>query len=744
MKVKRAFLMSNLLLVMVSVLAHEIAASQFVYLGIAAVVCAAIWYYDTQGRPLVIGEFTGTVLCLGAFAISMIRSTGATGLTGVQALDIEVPAVGQFLIVFQLVYLLRAKKPRDYVWLYVVSIVHIGTAGLLMPGVGYGVFFVLYALVAVCTVAMYNAWMEAERSGGEAAETRVSKRFILSFVPLTFLLMAPVAVVFVLLPRRPYTTPLTRQVARRLGIQPVTGFSERVRLGRTGTIETNPQRVIRVKVSDPETGEPLQPSELLLRGISFDWYEISRERWDWGHSLPLLQDWSFLPRDGDTREMYAQSFPGFDSGTYRRIRCDVSLMPMRTSVLFAPFAAEKVVLSRRRAVMAYGASHLLLQRRRRPRDTHYTVVSRLHEVRPPAPNARSRPLPKAMRAAYVALPRELAPRVRALAQRIAPAATCPTDFHKARSILAYLSDAGVFSYTLQQRHTAGVEPVEDFLFIRKTGHCEYFAASMVILLRCVGVPARLVNGFKVSEYNPINGTYVVRQSHAHAWVETYLDPDGWRTFDPSVMRDAATPQPVFVRRWWRYLYDSVENLWVQHVLNFSYESQSEIYGFLARAPRAIRGLWVRATERLGALAQPSGQWGLGEILGRFAPPFRIALCLVVALLVALLLLKALPPLLGLFAAPAPPEAASRFYLRMERVLNRRGQRRPAWMTPWEFHDALAAAGWGAIAPVKTVTRIFCAVRYGQQPLRATERDAVEKALRALRAFRPRRRARARG
>ena len=90
-----------------------------------------------------------------------------------------------------------------------------------------------------------------------------------------------------------------------------------------------------------------------------------------------------------------------------------------------------------------------------------------------------------------------------------------------------------FGYTLQLPRTPPKDPIANFLFERKQGHCEYFASSMAVMLRTLGIPSRVVNGFRSDEFNDLTGNYVVRAKDAHAWVEAYFPGYGWQTFDPT-------------------------------------------------------------------------------------------------------------------------------------------------------------------------------------------------------------------
>jgi len=734
MRLERLFLRLNLALVLLSVVAHEVAAGQYLFLAVAVAVVGAVWYYDARGRPLRLSNATATVVSLLIFIGTILRSMARGGVTGMRVLEVDVPTVGQFLIAFECLYLLREKRPRDYVWLYVVSAILMAIAGLLMPGVQYAPFFFLYALIGLTTLAAYNAWYEAREAGAETLRTaRVRPGTLFLALPVTVLLMAPVGVIFALLPRRAVTTPLTSELVRGIGVQPVTGFSERVRIGTVGRILENPARVMRVRVYDADTGEALHLDSLLLRGVSLDRYVYADGAWEWRSGGWLQGEWYGFPwGGGDVSGIYAQSFPHYDVGYHRRLRCEIELQPLNTAVVFAPFAAEQVRIPRDRSLRANAVSHDLYQHPRRRHMRGYEVVSRLFEAKPPLEPPAGPTLRRAWRRAYLQLPPELARRVVLKAREVAPAAECPTPYDKAAAILRYLSNAREFAYTLDVSPTAGMEPVEDFLFVRRRGHCEYFASAMVVLLRCVGVPARLVNGFKVTEYNPIARYYVVRQSDAHSWVEAYLEPDGWRTFDPSVMRDAVTPKPLFVRRWWRNLYDASETLWVKYVLNYDHEMQGALYRSFRRLWDGIKRLWLRFAILAGADSLSFRRDEVRSALYWVRAALGLLLAIAGAVLAGMIGHRVVARLLRFRGARGGPAAAVRFYRRMEGVLARRGFRRDPWMTPWEFCDHLAASGWKAMEPVIQLTRHFYAVRYGGRTLSTAEREVVRAALAALR------------
>jgi len=167
-----------------------------------------------------------------------------------------------------------------------------------------------------------------------------------------------------------------------------------------------------------------------------------------------------------------------------------------------------------------------------------------------------------------------------------------TTFAKAMVIETRLRHDYLYSLTPRAQGNF----IDDFLFEVKEGHCEYFATSMAVLLRNLGIPARVVNGYYSSEWNAISGNCTVRNRDAHSWVEAWLGDDyGWMTFDPtppggvarrgdrSALLDSMSRVMDAVRvRWYRYVVDySISDQvsairkamhWRRQIMNFLGES----------------------------------------------------------------------------------------------------------------------------------------------------------------------------
>jgi len=141
--------------------------------------------------------------------------------------------------------------------------------------------------------------------------------------------------------------------------------------------------------------------------------------------------------------------------------------------------------------------------------------------------------PAAIAERYLALP-DISDRVEGLARRIV--ANQPTPYRKARALQDYFH-SGEFSYELSADQGHGDGALENFLFRSKRGYCEQFAGAFAVMARVVGLPTRIAVGFTPGELGA-DGLYHVRDEHAHAWPEVYLEGYGWMQFEPTVGRGA--------------------------------------------------------------------------------------------------------------------------------------------------------------------------------------------------------------
>jgi|GEM_PF-1321737 len=130
---------------------------------------------------------------------------------------------------------------------------------------------------------------------------------------------------------------------------------------------------------------------------------------------------------------------------------------------------------------------------------------------------------------YTQVPETVTPRVRELAEKITAGKT--NNYDKAKAIETYLSTN--YPYTIVPGNPPrSMDFVDYFLFEGKKGYCTYYASAMTIMLRCLDIPARFVEGY-ILPPAPTDGVYKVTGQQAHAWVEVYFEGFGWIPFEPT-------------------------------------------------------------------------------------------------------------------------------------------------------------------------------------------------------------------
>jgi transglutaminase-like putative cysteine protease len=130
---------------------------------------------------------------------------------------------------------------------------------------------------------------------------------------------------------------------------------------------------------------------------------------------------------------------------------------------------------------------------------------------------------------------ETSPRIAELATEITQGLTTPYD--KAEAITRYLRTEIEYANPLPETPPADTDILEWILFDLKHGFCNYYASAEVLMLRSIGIPARLAVGFAEGSYNPEDDVYIIRYYDAHAWPEVYFPGIGWVEFEPTANQE---------------------------------------------------------------------------------------------------------------------------------------------------------------------------------------------------------------
>ena len=160
----------------------------------------------------------------------------------------------------------------------------------------------------------------------------------------------------------------------------------------------------------------------------------------------------------------------------------------------------------------------------------YTITSSLSFATESQLRSDSTVYPSDIRARYLQLPDTVPQRVFDLAEEVARGYDNPYDIAKA-------VETYVRSYEYSDQ-IPGPKPGQDaadyFLFEEKKGYCDYYATAMAVMLRHLGIPTRLAQGYATGEYDPLSGGYRLLEKDAHTWVEVYFPTYGWIQFEPTV------------------------------------------------------------------------------------------------------------------------------------------------------------------------------------------------------------------
>ena len=622
-----------------------------------------------------------------------------------------VTALAHLIVFLSAVKLLQVKKDRDWVFLYLISFFEV----LLAAGLSFSpVFLGTLTLYLLCGLSAVTAFeIQKARRSLPATETRllvppdsrVFKKSGLRSWRATEAARLPVVAVALLILIFVLALPLFL-IAPRSGAAALTrsggavpnfnGFSENVTLGQIGTLKQNDAIVMRVRVDDTQTARDLR-----WRGVALD--EFTGIGW---RKSPQARQLDVLTERGgffkvDTTE-----------ALHRLTTQTFFLEPLESPVLFA--APRIVALQGDLPWVRVDEEGSIQSRRHDYERLMYKAFSDTNEPRMDQLRADLRPLPVPFYR-YLQLPERLDPRIGPLATTIILHANASNRYDAAKAIESYLQREFAYSFEMK---ASGPDPVSDFLFNVKAGHCEYFASAMVLLLRTHGIAARIVNGFLPGEYNDAAGAYTVRQQDAHSWVEVYFpETRAWVTFDPTPPAGRTEPVRTGLAAQLQKYGEAIELLWFQYVVGYDKQEQRSLATSLQRS---VFDYGRMASNMLNMMSRYMN----GNVLAMVAGVTAFALTLLLVFFNKRLWRWTRG---GLVRSKADERAYSnvQFYERLVSLMEQRGVARDKHLTPLEFADTLRSND------VMVITRAYNRVRFGGQKLSATERKEVERALFAL-------------
>ncbi len=443
-------------------------------------------------------------------------------IIAVMRFNIEDPVspVIETLLILLAIKFLETKSIRDYMQIYLISILLLAGSALLSINIEFAVYlFIMMFLLSASIIALTYYSQDKDL----ALKSDTVKSLILKSMIIPIMAIPITAVLFLILPRTSY--PLLNFLNRDSA---VTGFTDNIRLGSISDIQIDETIIMRVKM------KPIPQEMLYWRGIVLDLFDGVSWRNSGSEPLPILKTFHIKGK---------------------KVNYTVYLEPYHNKYIFY---LDKPSMLYIRDVTAFD-------------DLTYTLSENLNRrIRYDATSITSDVLPEKEinRDKYLQLPDIEFEKIKARVQEI----TANKDEQSSSEAIMQYLKYGDYKYSMANIPISS-KPLEDFLFNHKSGNCEYFASAMTVMLRIRQIPARIVGGYKGGYYNEMGGYYVVPQKNAHVWVEAYIDKIGWVRFDPTPPGgiDFSNLRGGFIKL--RIIIDTLNFHWNAIIINYNFQKQ---------------------------------------------------------------------------------------------------------------------------------------------------------------------------
>lgn len=532
------------------------------------------------------------------------------------------PHLGPLLIVLLLVKLFRPKRLSDYWVIQTIGLMMVTLACVLAAEPLFGVLLVAYLAALVWSLALFYLVREEACSRTLAPGTlslfTALEPAALPLLPWRHLGLGRVArwsalvvvcglALFLVAPRHDNSQWEPKQLASAAKGIIKTGFEGGMDLNRTGKIEVSDDPAFEVQAMDKNGPKRDLNPETRWNLQTLDYY--SQGRWtSWGQAAPPHLTWGISPKPEPLAlpaiegRLHPRDLPSdlADSDYYLAFKIRLSAaggLPLAEPIaptgqparlrlgLFPHLGDSPVEMSF--YFQLVGTDSILASTQGRRRIYHYG------QVVPTLPDPSSVPMREVLpRYRHFLINQDVPEVISAWVHNLLgnlPDLTTedrhydakgrlPAAVHAkvAQALTRYLAFSGDFGYSLDlSRQQLHIDPLADFLLNVKEGHCERFAGGLTLMLRSVGIPARVVKGYRGAEQLD-QGLYLIRQSQAHSWVQALVDVDTdprWLTLDPTPSTERANKLFLSWLGWLFLRWNESDNLWRSFVMEYNADQQ---------------------------------------------------------------------------------------------------------------------------------------------------------------------------
>jgi protein-glutamine gamma-glutamyltransferase len=660
---------------------------------------------------------------------------------GIDHTHAAITALIHLVLLLSFVKLLQPKTDRGWLLLYLISFFEILLAAGFSISPKFLVALCLYLFFALATIISFEI-RKSKRSIANVwtrrvAETDEEQRSLFLFLKrgknqykqqgivgikhlsgvaicLLLLILILALPIFLVTPR--FSGNILSRMGGPTGL---IGFSDSINLGQQGRLSASENIVMRVRVETP-SGVPRR--YIRWRGVALDHFNGK----DWSRTNRASK--YIFPRE--TGLFPLTSLKSLDQ-VGRLTTQTFYLEPIGKSVLFA--APHTIALQGEFSKILsdvddnISTSHVFSNRisYRVYSDTEIPERDKLKSDEPTYPLTETK---------YLQLPDRLDGRIKTLTEEIIKEKAASNRYDKAAAIESWLSRN--LKYSLD-RKASGEDPLADFLFNVREGHCEYFSTAMAIMLRTQNIDARVVNGFQMGEYNDAADIFTVREKDAHSWVEVYSPSTmSWISFDPTpVSGQQDVNRSSGLSGTFNKYIEALEMLWIQYVVAYDKQEQQQLASSVKNRINQYSGTVFHGADNL--VTTLTGWWdsiksqlrALSTHPGSFSSWFKLIL-LLLPLLSLILSFSLIKRLYYWYTAQSLRKLNKNhliveFYERMIKSLAARGLRRTEDQTPLEF--ALTTG----IPEAMFITKAYNQVRYGSIALSSVEMNQIESYLKNL-------------
>jgi protein-glutamine gamma-glutamyltransferase len=638
-------------------------------LRIFSIVTAAVilsWIYTDWLKWLRLNKFVAYMaMVLGA--VVAIRDY----FNGVDSQQLY--SVANLLIYVQLPLYFQTKSRRIFEQLGIFLLLELVVAALVNDNVFYGLLLIPALAIGCSTMILFSYFITNSKSGESLSESEgiVAKllgwvgseahlkakpsgirlelnreselvpqsswsHFLGELVPTSMALFAFAIAFFYLLPR------INKDAYEGSWRQGVVGFSERVTLAQIGQLLQSDQVVMRMSFRDATSGRTYDPLEApYIRGVALSHYEAGFENGDWTQDSEPLSGSRLLRSD--------EIDPGFES-TFTSVIVSVNEQSPSSGVLMSlpPFFDTNRDFPLEFSVNAWSlrdGETMGGQRNRRKYEFGSLAFSTgrqspfmpefedFYKEESIAANLNRPVLDRQERRELTRFSKSRFRSLLAYRDEVLNSGNLKNEslIDQTLALEEDLALSGKLSYTLNlnMARDRTCDPIEDFIRNHKKGHCQYFASAMTLMLRSMNIPARMVVGYRPAEYNIVGKFFLVRQKHAHTWVEAYFTREqfdkssvklpecykrgAWLRLDPTPPGNGSNAGGTLQQPEQQTL-DFAQELWQNYVMEMGQSNQNGIYDIFGESSGGTYAFYMRQLQVMIIRLQQ------GQMIGGFLAP----------------------------------------------------------------------------------------------------------------------------